>query len=873
MDEKLVGAISSGVVCVAATERLAGAVRRGYDAFMASGGAKCWPSPKVLTWETWVRGFWEERWQPRTVIHPLAARVLWEEIIAADAASSGNPLLDVAATASAAMEAEELAALYLIEPDGGFDSDMECAAFRRWHGEFKKALAARGWVAGERLDAEVAALVRKGEVAAPATLILYGFDEQPPPAKGALLRALEERGTKVEEFSPPPIVVKAGRFEAADPEAEVRSAALWAGEALEENPDLFIGIVAVRLEEVRTQVERIFPALLTPLATLGGDGLERPPWDLSLGGPLAEEPVAAAALALFTVCAGEADLHDWRKLLVSPFGVAGAEGYSNVSLARLLPGLGRKRLALADLVWELEQGRLSGAAGACALAARLGRLYETADVRVEKAPSEWALRFAEALDAAGWCKAVKLSSREYQAAEKVRGLLAALNVLDPVMPRCDWGWAVERLQAMAAAPFRPKVVDASIHIMGMLEAAGMEFDRLWVLGAGDRSLPPESRANPFIPFESQVRAGLRQVTPGETLARAKRIVERLRTSASEVVFSSPSMVEGAPCGPSPLIGQLELCEPRFMEDYSLAAQIRRGGRTVLEAGFDRAKPLDAGEEARGGSRLFAWQAQCPFRAYVGLRLGVEAEREVEEGLDRGLQGTMLHLALKALHSRFPDHDSIAGASESEIGAVLDYAVQEGVEGARGKGPGEATLRVEAARMRETLHGWLAVEARRPDFRVLEREAVKRLVIGAVKVKLQVDRLDLVEGGELVIDYKTSSAIPSVASLLGGRLTEPQLPLYALACEDSAGVAYALMERGGCKLSGIAETEAGPDVKARRDWPELKEFWRGKLEGLAREFEEGRADPDPGGKREFCLFCGLDPVCRLSDDQGRGEEQK
>jgi inactivated superfamily I helicase len=109
-----------------------------------------------------------------------------------------------------------------------------------------------------------------------------------------------------------------------------------------------------------------------------------------------------------------------------------------------------------------------------------------------------------------------------------------------VLPPVSYGEALERLRRMArASRFVPSDEDAPVQIMDMLEAAGSRFDRLWIAGLHGGIWPPPSRPSPFLPLALQRAAGMPHSSPERELAYARRITERLRGSAPEVVCSYP----------------------------------------------------------------------------------------------------------------------------------------------------------------------------------------------------------------------------------------------------------------------------------------------------------------------------------------------
>jgi RecB family exonuclease len=175
--------------------------------------------------------------------------------------------------------------------------------------------------------------------------------------------------------------------------------------------------------------------------------------------------------------------------------------------------------------------------------------------------------------------------------------------------------------------------------------------------------------------------------------------------------------------------------------------------------------------------------------------------------------------------------------------------------------------VEEERMRQVLRAWVELEKSRPDFVVAEREAVRQLVVGGLTMNVRVDRLDrLPDGGALLIDYKSGRSLDTgLSRLYEERLMQPQLPLYALACPEARGVCYAELDRGKCRMQGVAAEEgAAPGVKQVRedvgDWESLRALWRKRLGALAEEFTAGRADADPKAK-SGCGYCEQASLCR------------
>jgi ATP-dependent helicase/nuclease subunit B len=281
---------------------------------------------------------------------------------------------------------------------------------------------------------------------------------------------------------------------------------------------------------------------------------------------------------------------------------------------------------------------------------------------------------------------------------------------------------------------------------------------------------------------------------------------------------------------------------------------------------------------RGGSRLFQDQAECPFRAVSLHRLDLREQQDDGDALNPLEQGTDLHASLHRLLGRYPSRSALAGAGPEELSAAVREAAAEGLrhlERERGVRVPPRLREVEAKRIEALLRAWIETDLARPEFEVLEREAVKRLAVEGLEVSLKVDRVDrMADGGEVILDYKSGdSALPNDDDRLGA----PQLPLYALACPAARAVAYAVLDpaQWGPKVVQAAGTAPFGKAKKRpktvEDWEALRRTWRGKLEELALEFRSGRADLATTDR--VCGRCALPSFCRwksTADSCGKDE---
>ena len=340
------------------------------------------------------------------------------------------------------------------------------------------------------------------------------------------------------------------------------------------------------------------------------------------------------------------------------------------------------------------------------------------------------------------------------------------------------------------------------------------------------------------------------------------------------MLSHPLQEDERMLGASPLIadvaiGSLEL--PRY-ETWRDAIHRTRN----LERAPDiRGPALPAGVTVSGGAAVITDQAACPFRAFAVHRLDAEGIEAPHSGLDARERGTLVHRVLAAVWGDLQTRQALEATTPAALDAILGRAADEAVARARRDRPTVLAGRfagIEKSRLMRLARDWLALERARGEFTVIAREDKRSLCIAGLMLNVRLDRVDETAAGErIVIDYKTGES--KLASMLGARPEEPQLPLYLTASEpDASGVAFAQVRAGDMKFVGLARAEdLLPGVKtpgdagrsgAAPDWEQQVGLWRAEMERLARGFAEGQAPVDPNRPLQTGEYCDVKPFCRI-----------
>ncbi len=799
---------------------------------------------------------------------------------------------------SAARSAREawqlLHAWKLSIPRSQESSSEDVSAFARWAKAYAQRCTTGNWLDSARLPDAVRNAMVTGRLAPPGNLILAGFDEFTPQQE-ELLTVMRTAGVSITALTPDEQTKRVARVGYDDSRAEIHAAAAWARSALEAGQTR-IGVVVPDLSVQRATVVRLFDDALLPAALLPGDDSVRP-YNVSLGNPLATWPVIHAALLVLEFGTGSLPIARLGTLLRSPF-LAGAtseasaraqldalvrqEGEDTISISALLRRAQvelAKPQAAAPTAMDGGSAENAGAVFVPLLHAQLRVWRDNIPARSKQfTPSAWSELFAALLKLAGWPGDGQLDSDSHQAVMAWRELLAAFAAQDVVSVKTSYAEALATLRRMAGERvFQPQTPAAPVQVLGLLEVSGLDFDSLWVMGLDDESWPPSPRPNPFLPLELQRTRGLPHASAERELEFARRLTERLAASADNVVFSHPLNVGDEKRRASPLLQAFpELQTSDLPAPHpGLANHLFAAGK-IEKISDEQAPALALGSKVRGGTRLFQYQAACPFRAFATLRLGARTPEEPEPGLDAQARGKLLHSALEALWNTLGSHASFCGMTEDHLMSAIAAAVNAALDEVARDHSQTLTGRfreIETQRLTRLLRAWLEEERPRAPFRVVSAEQNTTIKLGGLVVEGRMDRVDeLDDGTRVILDYKSGKT--NIRNWEGERPDEPQLPLYAVDMRQRLPVAaamFAQLRTGELGFNGLASRIGiAPKVKpvgdTEAEWQAQLDAWQTTLTKQAEAFRAGDARVDPKQYPQTCEYCGLQALCRVHERQ-------
>ena len=866
--------LHEGAVLVTASRRLARSLRMQYNDLRRLQGDTVWSTPEVLPWSSWLTKLWENNLycaRPndqniRVLLSASQEQFLWRRVV--ESSPEANGLLHVSATAEAAATSWNLSKSWLLELKAlEATASEDTKAFLGWAHEFQRICLSQGWIDQASLPDYLVPYL-KG-LGLPRNILLAGFDELSPQQSKFLDLCLEAEAqvgfVDRASFGESSRVVRVAFRDFAE---EISASARWARGLLEAGATGPIGIVIAGLAGLREKIEQIFTEVLNPAGTLPDSDIAAQPFNVSAGVILAKYPVVRAALLILDLDPDANEFERISALLRSPYLSGGETEWTNRSmLDAKLREFGNVEISIEGIRKAAQIGKIE-----CPILTKVltNWLGARGSIPSKQRPSEWSRSFSLLLQTFGWPGERSLNSREYQVAEKWNELLSELARLDGVVQAMTYLEALGHLKRLAAdTMFQPEGESVAVQILGMLEASGIRFEHLWVAGLHDEAWPPAATPDPFLPISIQRKHGMPHASPERELEFSRLITKRLIESSQDVVVSYPTQDEDRDLGPSPLISaipQIEVSDLGLPPHQSWAALIRASARLdILED--NQAPPVEEGAWQRGGTKVFQYQAACPFRAFGELRLSAKALESPKPGLSLRDRGVLVHTVLENIWKRLRSQAHLLSLSSTELSSVIQDAVGKAIDLFDAEHGGQLTpkvAKIEHLRLERLLAEVVEIEKGRPPFDVIQPEGERYAELGGIRFKVKLDRVDrITDGRDVIIDYKTGK--PSVRDWEGDRPDEPQLPLYAVTHEGSlVAVVYWQIRIGDVKIKGIREASAVlPGTESVELTVRLAD-WREILERLAGEFRAGRAVVEPKDPNQTCRTCSLPALCRVKE---------
>lgn len=880
LPQEIADALDQGATVITANQRAARTLRSAFDRRNRQSGLSSWQSAAILPWDAWTAGLWTNLLvrgnASELLLNRAQEHTLWRSILAGDT-ELAETLRSPDSLADMAADAWRL----LIRHNGrqrlrGGWSSPETKTFQRWAAEFERRCRTQHLLPGAALEGALRSAVEEGRLLS-GPIALVGFDQMTP-AQQTLVEAISSTGTRMDQLR---ITLSSERkvlVHAEDETREIAAAARWAKSLLKSSPETRIAVIVPSLENRRSAIDRIFREVLAPEL----EDIQAPnhaaPFEFSLGVPMSETPLVRVALDLVRWQLSPLPVERVSALLISPLfameeverNVRAVFDASELRKARLL----RPEISLAWLANALRRSRRRPQPVRLLNALESMTRTGVSLTNAHRTHAAWADLIRERLQAGGWGRSSGEDSVEFQTRQKWESTLDALATLDFDGTHVSFEQALGELERLTQQTmFAPESHGAPVQILGPLEAAGSTFDALWFLGAGDLGWPVKSATSPLLPWQLQRELGIAGADPALDDARSRQMTERIAESAPVSIFSYAVEVPEGTQRPSPLLHSLRL-EPVNLE---LLSPEGAGHAAIELEEFSDTTPLPPlpDHAVPGGAEILKLQAACGFRAFAERRLGSAELREIELGMDAAERGNVVHRVLEHFWKEARSQAALKSMTREQRETLLAQSIEHGLRRATAISVTDweqAYVDLQRARLAGLLNPWLDLELDREPFTVRFSEEESRDVnIGPLRLNLRVDRVDMTEEGDVIIDYKTGGA--KSAQWQSERPDEPQLPLYAVLSNAAqpetplADIAFAQI-RAGKEMAFESFTRkitANKETSKRRDISLEDQLieWRRILEDIATAFHRGDSQVDPKNYPTTCTHCAQRILCRLN----------
>lgn len=808
----------------------------------------------------------------REIIDSNASAALWRYVVADETPLSDSEIGRVAALASDAWALAHRYAMPVASLASVASGTDNVALFARCALRMQSLLKRHGGITQPELPSQLTPLLGGLRSLLPSRVVVTpAFASYPTQTR--LLSKLAEHNVKLTAWSEtaekiaPPV---AYRF--ADETQEIYTAIAWATARTRNPTHALQGTVGIVVPDLSSRRDAWLAALreqLNPDQWWLNPETDRDQFNVSVALQLGEYPHIASLLTVLRAMLAEVDTELIAQALAHPRW--GRTTASQAALEQHQWGLLERGIDQSTITDWL-----------AVLPPAVAQVIKHAGADKRAARRDHAITLLEATRAFTE-HAMIAQSDLFQLDEAWTKLMRGWADSDRWLPAITWRQAVgEIVQTANEQTFQPRAGTAHIHVMGLLESAGVPFDAAWITGLTDRVLPEAFKPSPMLPRAWQTTHRMGLGSRDEIRRRAHALWTNWNALSGALCVSFASEIETGQARMSVVADALPV------NDCVVAPVALAGSNDGVSTHADEVLPLaqhqTTAERRPLSSSDMERQAHCPRKAVASfMRLQEWPEHVV--GISARVRGTLVHEVMAAIgNARMRGVTEGAGEPGlAALRAVAAAAFAHAAKIASEKRPRipAAVWDIERARVLPLLDQVLALDATRHGFRVIAVEEDLTPTLFNSLFKLRVDRVDDFAAADnddeqfgVVFDYKTGAAARAdwFAANSSGRLAAPQLPLYLFALHASlppdaprlGALGYIIISDDDVKFVGLGADPAFATKKTTKDEPEwfdLTMQWQDQLTHLVNEIQTGVAEVAPLKGRATCRHCGVAAFCR------------
>lgn len=868
-------------------KRLARYIQRDLESVYQQQQKTSWITPNCMPLQSWCQQLYQQLQllqclPPKINLTDWQREKIWHDVIAAD--PDLTTLIESKQLTRIAIKTWDVCQQWQITQDtlAEYDLSYDQQAFCRWCATVAKIYHDNNFIDNSQLITALRQCFAHADQTLlskvlPEQVCLFAFDAMTPVQETWLAELAEHFQLQICHHAYHVETNETLHYRAPDCASEIETMIAWARQISASNPTATIACIVPDLPQHQSALKQTIIRQFAPeLANIAlADQLL--PVNISGGEALASAAMIQAALDWCRLCFLQLPIETVSTLLTSPYAdCAEQHKFMRAQTDCELRASYVENCRLTQLIAWL-QGKSQRNPADELLLVNLNQIAERQQTFKTKAShQQWCQIFQDCLHLIGWPGDIEINSIQYQRLQHWHLALQQFMQLDVIDDAIDAPSAIEQLAEICQQSlFQPQTEDTAVQVLGLLEASGISFDYVWIMGLDNQTLPSPADPNPLLPYALQRNRHCPHATPQREADIARKILNRYQTSTKrQLIFSYAEEVESEARQASSLIQahpRLTLETPTNTDDPTAIMEI-------LDECVGTA--INADQPLHGGSQMLKDYSACYFRGYALYRLNgkpLQPFSQLFSPLNRGLY---CHSAMEWFWQQVGDWQNCQSLSAQQKQDLLSQAIAFAFKQQLSPVTLESMkhlLVIEEQCILAILSSWLFCEEQRKPFTVIHTEQAQQIQLHHCRISVRIDRIDKTQDDEvLIIDYKTGS--PNVDGWLDQRLDDPQLPLYALTSPyPVSGIVFAKLRAEEQTFIGITESDQQmenvnliEDFADYRDWPQLKEHWRQRLDHLVDDIESGQARLNPKYGAQTCAFCPCQTLCRYHEKESLDE---
>jgi ATP-dependent helicase/nuclease subunit B len=865
---------------ITSSDRIARAVQAGYFEHEKLQGKHVVVPLTCLSYKQWLRSSYDD-WQSdqcdsQVLLDSAVTEFLLTKIIKKD---QDIALMNPAGTAKQVLAALKIINEWQIDIDSiQLSSSLEASRLVEWLDSLEKQCHQFQWVPSYAIASYVLKALQNNQIAMPESILWVGFDEFPPVLL-KLKNLLADKGIKqAEYYHQLDHAAEIQLFQTNDALAECQFVAQQVFETWQTNPQDQIAVVLPDLEKRIDQVQHEFSMVFHPEIQETGAPLPEALFNISAGLYLDHIAIVSACLRLWSMRLDRLSVDDLEFLLICPYTkILNQDEYFWTQSIAYWKHNGREVISLASIEKSMLQYQSDNE---CELSLTLLEIAKQRHTK-KQALQDIVNSLVDEIELWGVLAGRGLDDSEHEAILNLFQVVDSIKQFQVAQAKWSRVEVLALLQKLVSETVYQKAAsNRRIHILGTLEAAGLAFDHIFMMGMNDENWPASPSPNPFIPSSIQKQYQVPRSTADRELEVAKSITEHLIKACNHLYVSYSEFLDDKQVSLSPLF-QSYITELRHKKEANSAAGLRFQLPETEWLLDEKAPSLKIDEPARGGTSLLKSQAACPFQAFAKFRLKIKEQHREALGLSPRERGLLVHRVLELIWTQLKTQAKLLSLDQDAVKdliiqntnqAIAELCEQQALERS------EPFWQLESGKLVQMIEKWLAQERYRQPFEVESMELDCRAKVGPIEIKFQIDRVDRLHTGDIaLIDYKTSSSYK--AQNWGGmRPEEPQMLLYGTHLQKVSAIAYAQVTPKKLAFTGLAKEEGLlPAVKTLAadkaqnwdlplDWGDMLAKWKKVLHQLGEGFAQGQAKVEPKVMIKTCQYCQYKGICRVNEEQ-------